>query len=166
VTAVESPSTTARFNGEALTTENRGGVLIITLDQPGDAVNKVDRALGSDLEQVLEQVDRDRTVYAIVVISGKPDIFIAGADIEQFLEFRTEEDAEAASRYGQRLLNFIDTVRVSVVGSSWRSHASIAFARTIPRPSLRCRKCSSASFLEWAGPSDFRVSSACGTRST
>ena len=117
MTAVESPSTAARFNGEALSTENRSGVLIVTLDQPGDAVNKVDRSLGADLEQVLEQVDRDRTVYAVVIISGKADIFIAGADIEQFLEFRTEEDAEGASRYGQRLLNFIDRSRVPVVAA-------------------------------------------------
>ena len=64
----------------ALRTENRGGVLIVTLDQPGDAVNKVDRELGAAVEAVLQEVERDRTVYAMVITSGKPDIFIAGAD--------------------------------------------------------------------------------------
>jgi 3-hydroxyacyl-CoA dehydrogenase/enoyl-CoA hydratase/3-hydroxybutyryl-CoA epimerase len=102
---------------DALRTENRGGVLIVTLDQPGDAVNKVDRALGAALERVLELVERDKTVHAMVVTSGKPDIFIAGADIEQFLEFKLELDAENASRFGQRLLNLLEKARVPVVAA-------------------------------------------------
>ncbi len=101
----------------AVTTENRGGVLIVTLDQPGDAVNKVDRSLGDALERVFQEADRDRTVYAVVIASGKPDIFIAGADIEQFLDFRTELDAENASRFGQRLLNLLERSRVPVVAA-------------------------------------------------
>ena len=102
---------------QALRTENRGGVLIVTLDQPGDAVNKVDRSLGAAVERVLEQVDRDRSIYGVVITSGKPDIFIAGADIEQFLDFKIELDAENASRFGQRLLNLLEKTRVPVVAA-------------------------------------------------
>jgi 3-hydroxyacyl-CoA dehydrogenase / enoyl-CoA hydratase / 3-hydroxybutyryl-CoA epimerase len=101
----------------ALRAENRGGVLIVTLDQPGDAVNKVDRELGGAVESVLTEVERDRTVYAMVIVSGKPDIFIAGADIEQFLDFRSEQDAENASRFGQRLLTKLEKCRVPVVAA-------------------------------------------------
>jgi 3-hydroxyacyl-CoA dehydrogenase / enoyl-CoA hydratase / 3-hydroxybutyryl-CoA epimerase len=99
----------------AIDTEVRDGILVATIDQPGDAVNKVNRTLGVELERVLEQIDRDRGIRAVVVVSGKPDIFIAGADIEQFLEFRTEQDAENASRYGQRLFNLLEKTRVPVV---------------------------------------------------
>jgi len=102
---------------EALLTEQTDGVLIVTIDQPGDAVNKVDRALGAELERVLGQVDTDRTIRAVVIASGKKDIFIAGADIEQFLEFRTEDDAENASKFGQRLLNLLEKSRVPVVAA-------------------------------------------------
>jgi 3-hydroxyacyl-CoA dehydrogenase / enoyl-CoA hydratase / 3-hydroxybutyryl-CoA epimerase len=101
----------------ALRAENKGGVLILTLDQPGDSVNKLDRALGSAVENVLLEVERDRTVYAMVILSGKPDVFIAGADIEQFLEFRTEQDAEGVARLGQRLLNMLEKSRVPVVAA-------------------------------------------------
>ena len=101
----------------ALRAENKGGVLILTLDQPGDAVNKLNRALGVALETVMMEVERDRTVYAMVITSAKPEIFIAGADIEQFLEFRTEQDAEQAARMGQRLINMIATARVPVVAA-------------------------------------------------
>jgi 3-hydroxyacyl-CoA dehydrogenase/enoyl-CoA hydratase/3-hydroxybutyryl-CoA epimerase len=102
---------------DALRTEHVEGVLIVTLDQPGDAVNKVDRALGADLERIIGQVDTDRTIRAVVITSGKKDIFIAGADIEQFLEFKTEVDAENASKFGQRLLNLLEKSRVPVVAA-------------------------------------------------
>lgn len=102
---------------DALRTENRNGVLIVTLDQPGDEVNKVDRSLGTAVERVLEQVERDKTIYSMVIISGKPNIFIAGADIEQFLDFKVEMDAENASRFGQRLLNLLEKTRVPVVAA-------------------------------------------------
>ncbi|HEU4993413.1 MAG TPA: fatty acid oxidation complex subunit alpha FadJ [Gemmatimonadaceae bacterium] len=102
---------------EALSVENRHGILIVTIDQPGDAVNKVNRALGEEMERVLEMIERDRTVYAAVVTSGKKDIFVAGADVEQFLEFKTEQDAENASRFGQRLFNLVERARVPTVAA-------------------------------------------------
>src|SRR5207237_3192565 len=98
-------------------TENRDGVLVVTIDQPGDPVNKVDRMLGTELERMLEMSDRDRSARALVVTSGKPDIFVAGADIEQFLEFKTEKDAENASRFGQRLFNLLEKSRIPVVAA-------------------------------------------------
>ena len=101
----------------ALTTDNRFGILVVTIDQPDDPVNKVDRVLGAELDRLLQMIDSDRTIYGVVVISGKKDVFVAGADIEQFLEFKTEHDAEAASRYGQRLFNLLERTRVPTVAA-------------------------------------------------
>jgi 3-hydroxyacyl-CoA dehydrogenase/enoyl-CoA hydratase/3-hydroxybutyryl-CoA epimerase len=100
-----------------LRSEHHDAVLLVTLDQPGDSVNKVDRGLGAALEEILQSTDRDRTTRAIVIASGKPDIFIAGADIEQFLDFRTERDAEQASKFGQRLLNLVERSRIPIVAA-------------------------------------------------
>ena len=101
----------------AVATEIRDGILIATIDQPGDAVNKVDRALGAELEAILDRIERDRDIRGAVIISGKPDIFVAGADIEQFLEFRVESDAENAAKFGQRLLNAVERARVPIVAA-------------------------------------------------
>lgn len=111
------PDTRAAVPGAGITTDGRDGILVVTIDQPGDAVNKVDRALGADLERVLAQLDRDRSIRGVVIASGKPDIFIAGADIEQFLDFRVEADAENAARFGQRLLNLLERSRVPIVAA-------------------------------------------------
>jgi 3-hydroxyacyl-CoA dehydrogenase/enoyl-CoA hydratase/3-hydroxybutyryl-CoA epimerase len=102
---------------DALKLEEQGEVLVVTIDQPGDAINKVDRDLGAELERVLELTERDKTIRGIVITSGKKDIFIAGADIEQFLEFKGEADAENASRFGQRLLTLLEKSRVPVVAA-------------------------------------------------
>ena len=50
-------------------------------------------------------------------MSGKPDNFIAGADIDEFLELRTAAEAEALSRDGQELLNRLEKLRVPVVAA-------------------------------------------------
>src|SRR4051794_22813027 len=104
-------------DGGAVRTDVHGSVLVATLDQPGDAINKLDRALGAELARILDIPEKDPGITAIVIVSGKPDIFIAGADIEQFLEFRTEADAEAASRFGQKLLDRVAKSRVPVVAA-------------------------------------------------
>ena len=117
MTGTAFPEVRRASSVSAITTENRDGILLLTLDQPGDPVNKVDRALGTELERVLSLLDTDRTTRGAVVTSGKPDIFVAGADIEQFLEFKTEIDAEAASRYGQRLFNLLEKTRIPVVAA-------------------------------------------------
>jgi 3-hydroxyacyl-CoA dehydrogenase/enoyl-CoA hydratase/3-hydroxybutyryl-CoA epimerase len=116
MTSTASPQRTAS-SVTSVQTENRGGILVVTLDQPGDPVNKVNRALGEEIERVLQDVESDRSVYAVVVISGKPDIFIAGADVEQFLDFRTEQDGENASRFAQRLCNLVEKARVPFVAA-------------------------------------------------
>lgn len=100
-----------------VSTAIRDGIIVVTIDQPQDAVNKVDRALGAELEGVLGTIGTDRSIRGAVIASGKPDIFIAGADIEQFLEFRVEKDAADAARFGQRLLGALERSRVPVVAA-------------------------------------------------
>lgn len=100
-----------------ITLDRSGDVLIVTLDVPGEPVNKLTTALGDALLDVITQVDRDAGVRACVLVSGKKDSFIAGADIEQFLAFRREVDAARASQIGQDVLNALAALRVPVVAA-------------------------------------------------
>ena len=85
----------------ALTMQVESGIAVLTFDLPGASVNTFTAAVQVEFRQALEAIQRDRAIRAAVLISGKRDNFIAGADIEAFLEFRTAEDAEAGSRAGQ-----------------------------------------------------------------
>ena len=48
----------------------------------------LNRSIMGEFEEILNKVNNDGTVKAAVLISGKPDCFIAGADITYVLKIR------------------------------------------------------------------------------
>ena len=61
------------------------GVAVVSIDQPGSPVNILNAAAKVEFEALLERLRTDKSVRAVVLISGKPDTFIAGADIEEIV---------------------------------------------------------------------------------
>ncbi|HEX4574134.1 MAG TPA: fatty acid oxidation complex subunit alpha FadJ [Gemmatimonadales bacterium] len=90
--------------GPALTWALADGIAAVSLDLKGEPVNKISRAAKQDLLATLESLERDGTVQAVAVFSGKPDTFIAGADIEEFVQLTSAAEAERLSAEGQDLL--------------------------------------------------------------
>ena len=101
----------------SLTVTRDSAVAILTLDVPGGPVNTLSLGLAEEMRAVFDELERDTAIAAAVLISGKPDNFIAGADIEQFLEFKTAEEAEQASYTGQKLLSRLERLRLPVVAA-------------------------------------------------
>ena len=108
---------TATETRSTLTTEIENDVLVVTIDRPGESVNTLGTALIGEFEGIFLRLDEDRLIKGVVLISGKPENFIAGADIEQFLEFRSASDAERVSRMGQDLLGRLERISVPVVAA-------------------------------------------------
>jgi 3-hydroxyacyl-CoA dehydrogenase/enoyl-CoA hydratase/3-hydroxybutyryl-CoA epimerase len=77
------------------------GVAVIRIDVPGESVNTLRAAFAPELEQALDTIAADRAVRAVVVASGKPDGFIAGADIKEFLGATSAHELSELSRRGQ-----------------------------------------------------------------
>jgi len=92
-----------------------GDVLVVTIDRPGTSLNTLTPGLIGEFDDVLARVDEDPLIKAVVLVSGKPDSFIAGADIEQFLEIASAAEAERGSRAAQTLLDRVEALRVPVV---------------------------------------------------
>src|SRR6266404_4265675 len=101
----------------ALSVEVTDGIAVITFDLPNESVNKLNRAVKDEFVALVSRLERDATVQAAVLISGKPDVWIAGADIEEFLELKTAADAERLSRDGQMLLDSIEHLRVPIIAA-------------------------------------------------
>lgn len=99
----------------ALATEMVNGVAVITIDLPGEPVNKFNRAVKDEFVALVDRLERDLTVRAAVLISGKKDSFVAGADIEEFLEIKSAAEAERLSHEGQLLLDSIHEQRTPLV---------------------------------------------------
>jgi 3-hydroxyacyl-CoA dehydrogenase/enoyl-CoA hydratase/3-hydroxybutyryl-CoA epimerase len=102
-------------NPYALSTEIVNGVAVITIDLPDEPVNKFNRAVKDEFVALFDRLERDLTVRAAVLISGKKDSFIAGADIEEFLQLKSAAEAERLSHEGQLLLDSIHALRTPLV---------------------------------------------------
>lgn len=111
-TAASSP-----IGSGALKIEVSGGIAIITFDLPNEPVNKLNRDIKDELTQLLDRIERDKNVRAAILLSGKPDIWIAGADIEEFQAFKTAADAERLSREGHALLDTLERMRVPIIAA-------------------------------------------------
>ena len=61
-----------------------------------------------DFEAILAHIREDPAARAVVLISGKPDNFVAGADIQQFVKLTTADEGEAMSRAGQEMLHRLE----------------------------------------------------------
>lgn len=105
------------YTGPALVTDVVDDVLVVTIDRPGESVNTLGPELIGEFETVFHRVTDDSLIKGVVLRSGKPDGFIAGADIEQFTTLRTAADAERLSRTGQELLGRLEALRVPVVAA-------------------------------------------------
>jgi 3-hydroxyacyl-CoA dehydrogenase/enoyl-CoA hydratase/3-hydroxybutyryl-CoA epimerase len=101
----------------ALTTAVEDGVAVVTLDLPGESINKFSRVVRSEFAAVLTELEGDASVRAMVIISGKPEMFVAGADIDEFVALKTAEEASRLSRDGQRLLDGVEGCKKPIVAA-------------------------------------------------
>src|SRR5688572_6943888 len=92
-------------------------IAIITFDLPDAPLNIISRSVKNEFIALFQRLESDLAIRAAVLISGKPDSFIAGADIEEFLEWKTAAQAESASREGHALLERLETLRTPVVAA-------------------------------------------------
>ena len=101
----------------AFTTTNENGIAVITFDLPGEPVNKLSAAARVELEALLIRLRDDTSTRAIVLISGKPDNFIAGADIEEFTALTSQDAAERLSFEGQETVSRVETFHKPIVAA-------------------------------------------------
>ncbi|QLH34976.1 MAG: enoyl-CoA hydratase/isomerase family protein [Parachlamydiaceae bacterium] len=63
---------------------NEKGVGYLTIDVPNEKVNILSFDVLKELEAVLDRIKADPKIKALVIKSGKPDTFIAGANLHEF----------------------------------------------------------------------------------
>jgi len=115
-----------------LQTETVENVAIITLDTPGETVNKLNEQLIDEFSDLLDKLGSDDSVEGTLLISGKENNFIAGADIEMFKTRDTAEELSELSWTGHEILlrveNFDKPVVVGIHGSCMGGGTELALA--------------------------------------
>ena len=103
MSAVAEPTRPAEAGPHtAFRVEREGDLAILWFDLPGEKVNKFSSAVMIEFAGIVDQMERASDVKRIVLASGKPSIFIAGADVGEFSKATSPEQAKEYTRFGQQ----------------------------------------------------------------
>ncbi len=94
------------FHSQTVTVErDTDGSVVLKLDVPGRSVNVLTKQVFADLDAALDELYRQQRLPALIVRSGKPSGFLAGADIAEFTGIKDASEAMAMSQRGQQLFD-------------------------------------------------------------
>jgi enoyl-CoA hydratase/long-chain 3-hydroxyacyl-CoA dehydrogenase len=85
------------------------GIAILTFDRVDNKVNALNLETGEELSGIMAALEEDPTVKGTVFMSGKPNDFIAGADITMLDQCKDEADYAAITLPSQELFNAIES---------------------------------------------------------
>jgi 3-hydroxyacyl-CoA dehydrogenase / enoyl-CoA hydratase / 3-hydroxybutyryl-CoA epimerase len=93
------------------------GIAVLTFDLTGEKVNKLTTPAMDELDHILDELAADQKVKALVIRSGKPAIFIAGADITEIRDITDAARGEELSRRGQSVMNKLEALPFPTVAA-------------------------------------------------
>ncbi|WED21025.1 fatty acid oxidation complex subunit alpha FadJ [Vibrio sp. JC009] len=90
----------------------------LTLDVADESMNVLRADSITEMEEFLSEIENgDKEVASIVICSGKPDSFIAGADVRMLDACQSEKEAEELARRGQLVFDRISALKCPVVAA-------------------------------------------------
>lgn len=98
-------------------TRQDNGVAILTMDVPGESMNTLKQAFGTEITAILDEIEADASIKGVVLASGKTNSFVAGADISMLAACKTAEDAQALAAGGQAVFDRIEGMRATFVAA-------------------------------------------------
>ena len=94
-----------------------GPVALVWLDREGERVNTLSREMLANFSDLLNHLENDPEILAVVLVSRKKDSFIVGADIKAFAAFETKEEVISLVSEGQALFGRLEQFRKPVVAA-------------------------------------------------
>ncbi|MGL4907189.1 MAG: enoyl-CoA hydratase-related protein, partial [Plesiomonas sp.] len=98
------------------------GIAVLTIDVPNESMNTLKAEFGQQIRAILQQLQQPSdpaqpTIKGLVLISGKPDSFIAGADINMLAACRNSSEAQQLSREGHAIMAELAGLPFTVVAA-------------------------------------------------
>ncbi len=99
------------------TIKKQDGIAIVTLDQANSPVNVLSATMLNDFEKLMNTIEEDKETTAAILYSAKPDCWVAGADIKEFMQMESSEEAGNLSRSGNKLLTRLSKLSKPVIAA-------------------------------------------------
>ncbi|QSX32314.1 fatty acid oxidation complex subunit alpha FadJ [Shewanella avicenniae] len=93
------------------------GIALLTMDVVGDSMNTLKAEFVPEMSELLQQIRSDSSIKGLVLISGKKDSFVAGADISMLDACDTSDKASALSLAGHKLFAELENLAMPVVAA-------------------------------------------------
>ena len=84
------------------------GIAVIHMDDPSAKVNTLNEEFQKQVRPMIEKIQNDDNVRAAVLLSGKKNNYIAGADIKMIEGCETREDVMKIVREGHEMMNKLE----------------------------------------------------------
>lgn len=83
----------------------------LVFDLPNEKINKLSAPVLEELEKIIDSLKDNKEIKALLITSGKEDIFIAGADIKSFEKlFEDPSNVRTMLQGGQRIFNKLENL--------------------------------------------------------
>lgn len=92
-------------------------IALVTLDVTEESMNVLGRQTMDEISAVLDQVNDNPSIKGVIFTSGKPDSFIAGADVSMLDACENTNEATELSKRGQAIFNRIEQANVPFVSA-------------------------------------------------
>lgn len=88
------------------------GVAVLTIDQPGSRANVLTAQLWTELEAAITALANQADLRGLVIVSGKPGMFVAGADLKFFAAVPAPNDpaVKQVIEHGLRVLDRLEAL--------------------------------------------------------
>jgi len=97
--------------------KRKDGIAILSMDVPGDSMNTLKADFGNEITSILDEIESDHAIRGVVVISGKKDSFVAGADVSMLAACNDADEAEELSISGQKLFDRMQNMKKTFVAA-------------------------------------------------
>jgi 3-hydroxyacyl-CoA dehydrogenase/enoyl-CoA hydratase/3-hydroxybutyryl-CoA epimerase len=93
------------------------GIAHLIMDVKADSMNTLKAEFAEEIASTLKEIREDKAIKGLVLVSGKADSFVAGADVNMLAKCTSAEEATALSRQGQVIFDQLENFSIPVVAA-------------------------------------------------
>jgi 3-hydroxyacyl-CoA dehydrogenase/enoyl-CoA hydratase/3-hydroxybutyryl-CoA epimerase len=97
--------------------EKENGITHLVIDVPGEKVNVLSSGVMQQLDALLDDLATRNRIKALIIVSGKEENFIAGADVSEIRDIVDPVEGAEKARAGQRIFQKINDLPFPVIAA-------------------------------------------------